>query len=160
MDHLSYIVVTYSSSLNMPGKPRFVELQATDMKTWQAIRHDMLTQHPEAFAGSVKKNLLLTSQAFVKMLKTNRIFTLQRAGRILSILCLESDTSNEKTMHKGYIWGVYTPKHAQKKGYSHTLFQHVLSTACSHLAIITLTCMEDNTHALTFYKKLGFYLRR
>lgn len=136
------------------------ELDKLDLISYKKLRLKCLKEFPTYFSSSYLEESKLTNDIWLKRLKKQpgKInLGLFYDNKLASMLTLIQD-NKEKLRHHASIFGVFTKKEYQNKGFASLLMESLLNKIDNEKEItcITLQVESENYQAQKLYKKFGF----
>ncbi len=136
-------------------------LTPDDAEAYWVIRLEALETCPRAFSASVARHRERGPQGSAGMLEPepNGSFVLGAfdGGELVGTMGM-SRNANEKTMHGGFVWGVYVAGSARKSGVGSKLMEALIIRAqtCEGLERLVLQVDSESPGAIRLYEKHGF----
>ena len=132
------------------------QLSVKDVAAYRAIRHEALTNHPEAFLSSAEAFAEKSDADIRQTLDALTVF-----GAVLSdgsIGGMNAFLRNEgqKERHRGWMLQVYVRPEHRGSGMSKALCEHLIEHAREKVIQIHLGVWAENEPAIRLYQKLGF----
>jgi ribosomal protein S18 acetylase RimI-like enzyme len=130
-------------------------LSATDAADFRLIRLAALDNAPEMFGSTLETEAAWPVSDFAGRLETAIVFGAYLDGRIVGMAGFRREP-NQKTSHKGFLWGMYVAPVARGQGAGAALITLLLETAAPLVEQIRLSVVTSNTTAIALYERMGF----
>lgn len=130
-------------------------LGTADAEDYRTIRLAALAREPDAFGSVYDVEVARPLDAFAERLATSVVFGAYAGERIVGLAGFKQD-DGPKDNHKGVVWGLYVRPSARGQGVARALMAAVIGSARELVEQLTLSVVESNDAAKTFYEKIGF----
>ncbi len=131
------------------------KLMQTDWQIWKDFRLDALKNSPESFGSSYEEESNWPDSYFQNELTKSDIF-----GAFIDQSLVAAAgfyvLHNDKTKHRGIVWGMYTQAQYRNRGLASSLIQAIIKHAKLLVTQLHLTCVTTNLEAKSLYEKHGF----
>ena len=130
-------------------------LTPDDVDILREIRLEALQNNPEAFGSSYEEEAVYSDANLKEQLTKAKTFGLFYDNKIIGQVNF-GVLPIKRTLHDGYLTGMYvTPSH-RDKGIGSILLQAVIKYAQDKVIQLHLECISENKGVIKFYEKHGF----
>jgi ribosomal protein S18 acetylase RimI-like enzyme len=127
-----------------------------DLDAYRAIRHESLSNHPEAFLSSAEDFAARSDAEVQQTLRALTIFAAVLPDGSVGGIVAYLQNEGEKDRHRGWMLQVYVKPEHRGTGMSRALCEHLIEHARDKVIQIHLGVWSDNEPAIRLYKNLGF----
>jgi ribosomal protein S18 acetylase RimI-like enzyme len=127
-----------------------------DLDAYRAIRHESLSNHPEAFLSSAEDFAARSDAEVQQTLRALTIFAAVLPDGSVGGIVAYLQNEGEKDRHRGWMLQVYVKPEHRGTGMARALCEHLIEHARDKVIQIHLGVWSGNEPAIRLYKKLGF----
>lgn len=129
-------------------------LGATDVAAYRTLRHEALTNHPEAYASSPEGLAQRSDDELRQMLGEMAFFGAfdpELAGMVAF-----GRSKGERERHRGWLYQVYVAPRLRGSGAAAALIERAAAHASTEVLQLHLSVTTHNQPAIRLYQKAGF----
>ncbi len=130
------------------------QLGADDVGAYRALRHEALTNHPEAYASSPEALAKRSDEELRQLLADMTFFGAFDPD--LAGMVAFGRSKAERERHRGWLYQVYVAPRLRGSGAAAALIDTVVAHASTQVLQLHLSVAANNQPAVRLYQKAGF----
>ena len=132
------------------------QLDGDDVVAYRALRHEALTNHPEAYASSPEGLAQRSDDDLRQMLGEMAFFGV--FDKELAGMAAVGRSEGERERHRGWLYQVYVAPRLRGSGAAAALIERVAAHASTEMLQLHLSVATHNQPAIRLYQKAGFVI--